>query len=140
MRVHCTCHTCTRALLAAQALAPVLSSPKQPLQQLLLAHNSLRDAGASALAQGLVRNTTLTKLSLGHNGIRAEGVRALAGGLSLHRSLTCLQLQGNDVRGAAGSAAVGQLLVASLTLQRLWLGGNPLGAAFGSALVSRGGG
>ena len=134
MHVHCTCHTC--ALLAAQALVPVLSSSKQPLQELQLGHNSLRDAGASALAQGLVRNTTLTKLSLGHNGIRAEGVRALAGGLSLHRSLTCLQLQNNDVRGAPGSAAVGQLLMAARTLQRLWLGGNPLGAAFGSALVS----
>ena len=134
MHVHCTCLTC--ALLAAQALVPVLSSSKQPLQELQLGHNSLRDAGASALAQGLVRNSSLTKLSLGHNGIRAEGVRALAGGLSLHRSLTCLQLQNNDVRGAPGSAAVGQLLVAARTLQRLWLGGNPLGAAFGSALVS----
>ena len=134
MHAHCTCHTC--ALLAAQALVPVLSSSKQPLQELQLGHNSLRDAGASALAQGLVRNSSLTKLSLGHNGIRAEGVRALAGGLSLHRSLTCLQLQNNDVRGAPGSAAVGQLLVAARTLQRLWLGGNPLGAAFGSALVS----
>ena len=123
-------------MLAAQALVTVLSSSKQPLQELQLGHNSLRDAGASALAQGLVRNSSLTKLSLGHNGIRAEGVRALAGGLSLHRSLTCLQLQNNDVRGAPGSAAVGQLLVAARTLQRLWLGGNPLGAAFGSALVS----
>ena len=57
-------------MLAAQALVPVLSSPKQPLQELQLGHNSLRDAGASALAQGLLRNSSLTKLSLGHNGAR----------------------------------------------------------------------
>ena len=59
-------------MLAAQALAPVLSSPKQPLQELQLGHNQLRDKGASALAQGLLRNSSLTKLSLGHNGRRAR--------------------------------------------------------------------
>ena len=59
-------------MLAAQALAPVLSSPTQPLQELQLGHNQLRDKGASALAQGLLRNSSLTKLSLGHNGRRAR--------------------------------------------------------------------
>ena len=55
-------------MVAAQALVPVLSSPDQPLQELQLGHNRLGDAGASALAQGLLRNASLTKLGLGHNG------------------------------------------------------------------------
>ena len=121
---------------AGSPLAALLAAPKQRLEELRLSCNALGDAGAIALANGLVANQALTSLSLGHNGIGPSGVAAIGGALRTHSSLTALALPGNRLSGQSGCAALAELVAHARFLVRLTCGENTLGAHATVALAA----
>ena len=79
----------------AQHLAAALcrGTSATTLQHLSLSDNALEDAGVSALAEGLQRNSTLVMLRLGHgNYLKGDGLRALSQSLSANRCSRLVKL------------------------------------------------
>jgi NLR family CARD domain-containing protein 3 len=86
------------------ALARKVIAPNVVVMRRLYLHKApnVRDAGAAALAQALLTNTSLRVLSLVSCGITSDGAPMLANVLRRNSHLQILSLQGNDVgdRGA----------------------------------------
>ena len=84
-------------------------------------------SGASALAEALKVNSTLTKLLLLDNNIGAAAATALAEALKSNRGLMELFLCNNNI-GFAGAAALAEALKVNTTLITLNLSNNNIGA------------
>ncbi|KAL3940996.1 MAG: hypothetical protein SGBAC_004573 [Bacillariaceae sp.] len=63
--------------IGASVIADVLLGEHSPLRTLVLDGNSLGNAGATIIAEGLKQNKNLTKLDLRNNGIGKAGMLAL---------------------------------------------------------------
>jgi len=68
---------------------------KSHLRELNISNSSLRDAGAKAIADGLVGNKFLMKLNLSRNGIGLYGSDAIVAAIRRNFSMTALSLRGN---------------------------------------------
>lgn len=75
---------------ACEAIAMYLSSPKCTIESLYLSNNPLGDTGATALASGLQKNTSLLRLTLASCGINDEGARCIFSAMKGHPKLTTL--------------------------------------------------
>ena len=115
--------------VAAHALADALATGGSTLVELNLSRTAIGDEGAAALAQGLMRSSSIAKLDLGYCRIGSAGVRALAGGAAMRSSLSQLSLHGNQLHGGDGAQAANLLLVSVQTLRYLRLGEMQLGPA-----------
>jgi len=73
------------------------STASDAIEKINLNHNTLGDAGATALAKCLATNTTLTSLSLSDNQIGDTGALALAHTLLTNSTLTSLFLARNPI-------------------------------------------
>merc|ERR1719399_1748155 len=96
----------------AQALAAALD--RSALASLGLA-GTLVGAGATALAEALKANTSLTKLDLRAAKLSAPGAVALAGAVEVNTALLDVSLQGNAL-GDEGTCALADALAANTTL------------------------
>ena len=71
-----------------------------------LGDNNIGDVGATAIANALAVNASLTTLILNENNIRPSGATAIAKALEVNASLTDLRLYHNQI-GDAGATALG---------------------------------
>ena len=63
----------------------------------MLAHNSIGDTGAFALATAISNNNALNTLGIGNNGIGDKGASTLATGLTTNTVLNTLEIDGNSI-------------------------------------------
>ena len=91
------------------------------------------DAGATALAGAIEKNTGLTGLYLYRNNIGDAGAVALAGALEKNTVLTGLGLHSNKI-GDAGATALAGALEKNTVLTKLILTNNNIGDAGNAAL------
>ena len=133
---------------ALAALYQVLKQPSCSIQTLSLAGNDLaNDAdgnGASALAETLYYNTSITELSLAKCFVSLQGLtgsasrkvhEAIAKVLTSNSSLTSLDLSENNLGSCGGGKIVGEALRHNRTLRSLNVRSNWLGAEGGKAVV-----
>ena len=117
--------------VAAQAFAERIAGKTE----LDLRGEKISPAQASALAEALKANRTLTALDLGENSIGDAGASAVAEALKVNRTLTALELQNNSI-GDAGASAVAVASKVNRTLKMLVLSNNSIGEAGVQALRS----
>lgn len=117
-------------------LAQGLASEGAGVKELVLAENSIGDAGASAVGQTLGLLCGLVKLDLSSNHIGDFGAKGLAEGLQAEGStLQSLQLNANQLGGAAG-VSLGRAAAKADELCIIQLRHNSLtGSAAGAALI-----
>jgi hypothetical protein len=96
--------------------------------KLYLHKNKIGDAGTTALARALEKNTVLTYLSLNSNNIGDAGATALAGALEKNTMLTELFLGTNKI-GDVGATALAGAQEKNTMLTELFLGDNKIGDA-----------
>jgi len=120
--------------LASAAVAAMLQTYRCP--QLELSGNLLRDQGASAIAEMLATNRSLTKLDLRCCDIGVDGAARIFEALASNSTLTELDLGvppvGGGSRNRVGLKAVKQLsstLEINRTLRTISLNSNGMGAA-----------
>lgn len=77
---------------ACKSIATYLSSSNCSLQSLYASNNPVGDAGAQALAAGLVNNKSLLRLSLKSCGLKSAGATAIMKALTLHPCITTLDI------------------------------------------------
>lgn len=121
----------------ARVLADLLRA--QPgLEVLDLTNTKLSDAGAEAIADGLLGQVGLASglkvLLLGGNGIRVRGAEALAEALARHPFLRELGLAASQL-GDAGAHALARGIERSRRLERLDLASNAIGVSGLGALL-----
>ncbi|KAL9965559.1 hypothetical protein ACROYT_G029373 [Oculina patagonica] len=109
----------------ATALAEALQR-NTSLTVLDLSGNNIGDHGATALAEALQRNTSLTVLYLLMNKIGDHGATGLAEALQRNTSLTVLDLSGNNI-GDHGAAGLAEALQTNISLTELGLSDNNIG-------------
>jgi Leucine-rich repeat (LRR) protein len=97
------------------------------LSSLLLNNNNLGDEGASALAQVLISNQTLTYCNIASNGIGPKGIAALSQALAVC-CLVSLNLMENSC-GDKGAESLAQSLSGNTRLITLNLSQNSIGDA-----------
>ncbi|XP_068110601.1 leucine-rich repeat-containing protein 74A [Hyperolius riggenbachi] len=90
---------------------------------LQLNHHGLGPRGASAIAQSLMWNSTITQLSLEDNAIHAEGLEKLVEVLRVNRHIRELNLSNNGL-GESGSELLCRMLLENVSLLRLQLAHN----------------
>jgi hypothetical protein len=106
---------------AAALGAALMLGANASLVALSLDCNALGDAGARALARGLLTNRSLKRLSLASCGLRAEGAFEVASVVnSTIGVLAAVDLSGNDI-GLAGLQALSVAALYSKTLAELTL-------------------
>jgi Ran GTPase-activating protein (RanGAP) involved in mRNA processing and transport len=98
------------------------------LEIVYLGCNRIGPEGAGLLADALTPNTTVTGLWLKRNPFGPEGYRAIATMLRTNRTLRVLDLVNTGPDDASLSALLDVLIQENRTLERLYLGGNGLGA------------
>lgn len=81
----------------ATAIANYLNSSHCKLVSLHLTNNYLGNRGATALAEGLKSNTSITRLSLASVAMSDDGVIALSEALQNHPNLTALDLSQSPI-------------------------------------------
>lgn len=121
----------------ARVLADLLRA--QPALEVLdLTNTRLSDAGAEAIAQGLLGQvghaSGLEVLLLGGNGISVRGAEALADALAVHPFLRELGLAASQL-GDAGAHALARGIERSRRLERLDLASNAIGVSGLGALI-----
>ncbi|KAF9284564.1 hypothetical protein BGZ68_004599 [Mortierella alpina] len=104
-----------------------------------LAHNSIGDNGAQALAEALKTNSTLTTLNLAGNSIGDYEAQAQSEALKTNSTLTTLHLTGNSMAGSTisdhGGQALGEALRTNSTVANLNLQKNKIGDDGAKALA-----
>ena len=117
------------------SLATVLrDQSKCALTDLCLEDCHISGQGASELAAGLCKNSTLTKLFMSHNPIGVEGATAVAKFLLGNKTLTKLML--NDCHiGAQGASELAAALCKNSTLKCLYISHNPIGVDGATAVA-----
>lgn len=98
------------------------------LEIVYLGCNRIGPEGAGLLADALTPNTTVTGLWLKRNPLGPEGYRAIATMLRTNRTLRVLDLVNTAPDDASLSALLDVLIQENRTVERLYLGGNGLGA------------
>ena len=98
--------------------------------------NNISCAGATALADALLSNSTLERLDLSSNRIACTGAEALAKVLQSNRTLTRLDLKGNKI-GDSAATEVAETLIKNYTLTYLDLSSNPIGELGALSLSAR---
>lgn len=116
-----------------EALGALLAEPATALVELDLLGNLLGCGGATALARGLGRSSTLRTLNLRSNRVADAGAVELGGALGRNRSLRTLLLSWNRV-GDVGAAALAAGLEANTSLRELNLLENYVGDSGACAL------
>jgi Ran GTPase-activating protein (RanGAP) involved in mRNA processing and transport len=111
-----------------------MSENDPTLKELDVNYNSIGAAGASALAEALMVNKTLTTLYVRDSGIGDAGATALADALKVNKTLTTLHVY-NDSIGAAGAAAIAEALKVNKTLATLDVNSNSIGDAGAAAIA-----
>ncbi|MEO3859342.1 gala protein [Acrocarpospora sp. B8E8] len=111
----------------AQAIADVLAGGHH-VRTLYLGCNRIDAAGAEALADRLTSDDSVRALWLKRNPVGEAGVRALAAMLGRNTTLRTLDLVNTGLTTAGLRLLVTALMNRSLPLERLFLGGNGLGA------------
>jgi NAD(P)-dependent dehydrogenase (short-subunit alcohol dehydrogenase family) len=139
-------YVCSNALTARDAatLGDLVRS-ECPLQELYLRANRIGDEGCEILLEACSRSPHLRVLGLSSNGISARGAAAVAAILGADSELTTVELgqaAGMELHGASpnrigdqGATVVAHALKQNVALQRLFLGGNFIGAVGGMALL-----
>ena len=127
-----TCKVCNSLIDMATALAESLKYNKS-LTTLNLNHNKIGDCGAAALGECLKYNKSLTTLNLGFNEIGDEGAAALGECLKYNKSLTTLDLNCTKI-GDDGAAALGECLKYNKSLTTLYLNRTKIGDCGAAAL------
>lgn len=128
--------------LGGAAVAAMLKTHR--CSALDLCGNQIRDQGASAIAEMLAHNRSLTRLDLKSNDIGVEGAVAIFEALNMNSTLTDLDLGipavGGGVRNRLGAKAVeklSSLLKSNRSLFHLSLHGTGMGVE-GSRVFSQG--
>uniref|UniRef100_A0A8C6J2S6 NACHT domain-containing protein n=1 Tax=Melopsittacus undulatus TaxID=13146 RepID=A0A8C6J2S6_MELUD len=116
--------TGARALFLALLLSPCS-----------LQHNTIKEEGATFLAEALLTNHRLMTLQLQKNAIGAHGARRIAEALKQNCSLKELILSSNSV-GDDGSVALAEALKVNHSLQSLDLQSNSISSAGVTALTA----
>uniref|UniRef100_A0A8C0BUG6 NLR family CARD domain containing 3 n=1 Tax=Buteo japonicus TaxID=224669 RepID=A0A8C0BUG6_9AVES len=111
--------------------------PRTPslLSPCSLQHNTIKEDGATFLAEALLTNHRLTTLHLQKNAIGARGARKIADALKQNCSLKELTLSSNSV-GDNGSVALAEALKVNHSLQNLDLQSNSISSAGVTALTA----
>uniref|UniRef100_A0A663FCJ1 NLR family CARD domain containing 3 n=1 Tax=Aquila chrysaetos chrysaetos TaxID=223781 RepID=A0A663FCJ1_AQUCH len=111
--------------------------PRTPslLSPCSLQHNTIKEDGATFLAEALLTNHRLTTLHLQKNAIGARGARKIAEALKQNCSLKELTLSSNSV-GDNGSVALAEALKVNHSLQSLDLQSNSISSAGVTALTA----
>eukprot|EP00941_MAST-03F_sp_MAST-3F-sp1_P003551 g3551.t1 len=97
-----------------------------------------RDKASSALADMIRQNRSLTFLDLTNNSLRCVGAQAISGSLRVNDTLQDLRLGSNGIRDVGATAiakAIDQKDGGKLSLQRLELDYNSIGAEGGMELA-----
>jgi len=84
------------------------------------------DEGATAIADMLVSNASLETLWMLSVGLTSKGVVALAESLRHNNTLRLLQLSDNPLIDDEGATAMGRMLAANTTFEKLWFGGTSM--------------
>uniref|UniRef100_A0A8C3JS24 NLR family CARD domain containing 3 n=1 Tax=Calidris pygmaea TaxID=425635 RepID=A0A8C3JS24_9CHAR len=100
-----------------------------------LQHNTIKEDGATFLADALLTNRRLTTLHLQKNAIGAQGARKIAVALKQNCSLKELILSSNSV-GDNGSVALAEALKVNHSLQSLDLQSNSISSTGVTALTA----
>ena len=119
----------------ARAVAAALR-PGHGLETLYLGCNRIGPEGVTALAGGLSEDATVRAVWLKRNPVGDEGARALAGMLRRNHTIRTLDLVNTGVRAEGLRALLDALLDRPVPLERLFLGGNGLGAAEAGLLAA----
>ena len=127
-----TCKVCNSFIDMATALAESLKYNKS-LTTLNLNHNEIGDCGAVALGECLKYNKSLTTLNLSSNEIGDGGAAALGECLKYNKSLTTLDLNRTKI-GDDGAAALGECLKCNKSLTTLYLNRTKIGDYGAAAL------
>ena len=98
------------------------------LEIVYLGCNFIGETGAARLAESLAHNTSVTGLWLKRNLLGAEGIRHIAIMLKTNTTLRALDLVNTEPGEAGLSALLDVLIHENRTLERLYLGGNRIGA------------
>ncbi|MBB4933771.1 hypothetical protein F4561_004591 [Lipingzhangella halophila] len=125
----------------AHAVADSLS-PRHGVTTLYLGCNRITAEGAGTLAAALEPDRTVRALWLKRNPIGDEGVTALAAALRHNTAIRTLDLVNTGVRREGLSALLDALTARPEPIERLYLGGNGLGADSAdvlAALLAQGG-
>ncbi len=108
------------------------------LTTLDISGTKIGNAGATALANILLRNTKLLHLEIRNCGITADGARDFANALKTNKTLQTLYLRGNKI-GDEGAKFLSVALKNNSLLKHLFLGNNAIGPdgakAFAEALM-----
>lgn len=118
----------------AQAIADLVrsSSPRR-MHKLDLSWNSIAGAGATALAEALQSNYTLTDLNLAYN-VMGQATWILAGALRSNDTLEFIDLTSNQM-DSRGVLVLSELLIEGSRLHSVVLDENPIGAIGARALL-----
>ena len=109
----------------------------QSFKILDISWNKIDYEGATALAEALKVNTTLTTLNISYNNIDDEGATALAAALGKdgNKTLTTLNITYNNI-GDEGATALAEALKENKTLTTLDISGNDIGVEGATALAA----
>eukprot|EP00048_Salpingoeca_helianthica_P009019 m.129352 g.129352 ORF g.129352 m.129352 type:complete len:332 (+) comp14753_c1_seq7:11-1006(+) len=97
-------------------------------------HTQLGDEGARLLSEGLAVNQSVLEINLSNNEITVVGIRAIAEALKINTTLTSIDLGENEM-GAEGARCLGDMLQMNSTLLKLSLYSCELGDVGGQALA-----
>jgi Ran GTPase-activating protein (RanGAP) involved in mRNA processing and transport len=103
----------------ASALADALKA-NTSLTKIDIAANRIGNEGVSALADALKLNTSVTNINLGWNEIGKEGALALVDGLKVNTSVAHIDIRSNAL-GESNRASIKSLLARNNRLRRLFL-------------------
>ena len=109
----------------ATALAEALKK-NTTVTKLDICHNRIESAGAKALAEALKENNSLVELHLDENNIGPNGAKDLADVLLSNESLKYIGLASNNI-GDKGAIEIANALKANNTLEEIFLCGNNIG-------------
>ena len=112
------------------ALAEYLTSDGCVLKSLALEENGQRNEGCSAIANALLKNTTLRNLNLANNRCAAQGSVAIARMLESNTTLLTLNLSHNEVP-LDGARAIAEAISSNRSLRSLVMHHSPLLKALG---------
>ncbi|MGW4231109.1 gala protein [Streptomyces sp. NPDC004980] len=120
----------------ARSVADALRGGRHALRTVYLGCNRIGAEGAAALADALSEDDTVRALWLKRNPLGDAGVRVLARMLARNTALRTLDLVNSGITAAGLEVLLGVLSERKRPVERLFLGGNGLGAETAPALAA----
>ncbi len=117
----------------ATAIAEALRH-NQTLTTLNMSQNRVGDSGATAIAEAVCHNQTLTTLDMSENRVGYSGATAIVEALRHNQTLTTLDMSWNQV-GDSGATAIAEALRHNHTLTTLDMSRNQVGDSGATAIA-----